>query len=731
MKLFTKTMVLCLGALSFFSCSEDDAIKNLTPSSPTIYFPLDASKDVTSAVMLKWKASIDPEKSAVKYDVYVSTVEKLTDADILSKAQVETTYEVDLSGHATYFWKVVAKNKTGGKSESAICSFTTANSVPKAASNLFPANDANNLPRALTLKWDASTDSDKDAFNYTLYIGKSETFTDKDIKDKNTLKTEYTNEFERLTKYFWKVVTKDSQGGINSSAVHNFTIGNNLPSMPDISYPLNKAIDVVKTFSLKWTKSIDPDGDQVKYNILLGKTENLQSSDKYNKDAIITNELAVVLDGHTKYFWKIEVLDVNVKAFESSLASFTTLNKNPTVPIINELKEVEVGDLLTLPLSWSASVDADNDELKYDIYLTKNDAFAEIDRIAEDITSTKHTIDAIAYNTNYKLKVVVKDGFGGKISSETKSLSSMPLKAEIIAKSFRITDPVVGFNGVPVSIKWESAGKGVKYDLLISAKSDFSSPLFSKQDLSNLVSNIFLENLEENTTLYVKITAKDDLKKTLESDAFTFVYKKFGEYTDSRDSKVYKTVNINGQIWLAENFAYIPYVLSPRDDRKKCCVYGSNIDKGFSIDDLKANPNYTKYGVMYSWYMLEDVIPDGWHVATEEDWKAVELANGIKEIDLNTKNFRGESADKFKSKEGWDPAGLDVIGLNILPGGCWELGDKKLGERAYVWTGTEEISLSKVKLIAWYRALAKEEKGVYRNKAFKSQRYYMRLVKNK
>lgn len=729
MKLFTKTMLLCLGALSFFSCSEDDAIKNLTPSSPTIFYPLNSSKDVVSEVVLKWKASADPEKSSIKYDVYVSTVEKLTDADILSKDQLQTTFEVALSGHTTYFWKVMAKNERGGKSESDICSFTTANRIPKAASNLFPKDKADNLPRALTLKWDASIDSDKDAFTYTLYVGKNETFTDNDIKEKNTSKTEYSADFERLTKYFWKVVTKDSQGGINSSAVHSFTIGNNLPSMPEIIFPLNKALNIKKISKLKWTKSIDPDGDQVKYNVLLGKTEDLKPSDKYNKDALVANELAITLEGHTKYFWKIEVLDINVSAFESSLASFTTLNEIPTIPIVKELEDVEVGDLLTLPISWSASVDGDNDELKYDVYLSDNNDFDESDRIAQDITSTTYTIPAIAYNTNYKLKVVCKDGFGGQTSSATKTLTSKPLKAVIERKSFKITSPIIDFKGLPVFVKWESAGKGVKYDLFISKKSDFSTLLFSKENLSNLVSNIFLENLEENTKLYVKITAKDDFNNTLDSDAFTFVYKKFGEYIDSRDNKVYKTVNINGQVWLAENFAYIPYVLSSRDDRKKCCVYGSNIDKGFSVADLKENPNYNKYGVMYSWYMLEDVIPDGWHVATEEDWKTVELANGIKESDLGIKSFRGGSAAKFKSKEGWDPTGSDIIGLNILPGGCWELGDKKLGERIYLWTGTEDASSSS-KLTAWYRALAKEENGVYRNKTFKSQRYYMRLVKN-
>lgn len=730
MRLFTKFLLLILGTLIFFSCSDDKDIKNLAPTSPTIYFPLDASKDVTSDVVLKWKESTDPEKASVKYDIYLSTKDELTDEDIKSNDQKETTYKTTLGGHKTYFWKIVAKDDAGGKNESKICSFTTSNSLPSTVSNLFPENEAINLPREFSVKWDASSDIDNDSFSYTLYLGKKADLKVDDIKAKDITETEFKVSLDRLTQYFWKVETKDSQGGINSSIIQSFTIGNNLPSMPEITFPLNDANDMQKIFTLKWTESVDPDGDEVKYNVLIGKTNELKETDKYNIVPLTENKLTVTLEGHTKYSWQIEVLDIDVKAFASPVSFFSTINEIPSKPIINDLKDVENGDALTLPISWSASVDSDNDKLRYDVYITKNDDFNESDRVAKDLITTEYTVPAIAFNSTYKVKLVVKDGFGGIVDSDIKSLETKALDVKITSTSFDVVAPGSDFRGKPDYIKWTSAGKGVSYDLLISKSIDISSPIFSIQDLYDLKSKIFLSGIEEDTRLYVRVIAKDNSNNELNSNAFSFIYKRFGKFTDSRDNKVYNTVDINGKIWLAENFAYIPYIVNEKNDNKKCSVYGSNIDKNPSIDDLKANPNYDKYGVMYSWYMLEDITPSGWHIATEAEWRELELTLGIKEADLENKGFRGDCANKFKSLNEWNPSGKDILGINILPGGCWELGDSGLLTDTYIWTSTEASSTSSTILSSWYRALENIEQGVCRNKTFKSKRFYVRLVKD-
>lgn len=85
-----------------------------------------------------------------------------------------------------------------------------------------------------------------------------------------------------------------------------------------------------------------------------------------------------------------------------------------------------------------------------------------------------------------------------------------------------------------------------------------------------------------------------------------------GTFKDPRDGKIYKTVTIGTQTWLAENFAFKP----PNSDVQK----ESNGFRGeYRIHRNKSG----KLEFEYEWKTAKKIAPSGWHLPSEKEWKVL------------------------------------------------------------------------------------------------------------
>jgi len=113
-------------------------------------------------------------------------------------------------------------------------------------------------------------------------------------------------------------------------------------------------------------------------------------------------------------------------------------------------------------------------------------------------------------------------------------------------------------------------------------------------------------------------------------------------FTDSRDGKIYKTVTIGTQTWMAENLAY--------KVNNGCWAYN---------DDLT---NVATYGYLYNWETAKTACPTGWHLPTEIEWTT--LINYLGQVD--------SVGGKLKSNSIWvshDGNVTNSSGFSALPGG--------------------------------------------------------------
>ncbi|MDR2594280.1 MAG: fibrobacter succinogenes major paralogous domain-containing protein [Fibromonadaceae bacterium] len=143
---------------------------------------------------------------------------------------------------------------------------------------------------------------------------------------------------------------------------------------------------------------------------------------------------------------------------------------------------------------------------------------------------------------------------------------------------------------------------------------------------------------------------KDNLTKTLTLLTCTllcttlFAQQK-DTFTDPRDKKMYKTVKIGEQVWLAENLNY--------------AIEGSKCYKD-------STAYCSKYGRLYNWETAKTACCKGWHLPSKAEWEVLVAAAGGEKI-----------AGKYlKATNGWNDHdgisgnGIDTYRFSFLPGGA-------------------------------------------------------------
>ena len=180
----------------------------------------------------------------------------------------------------------------------------------------------------------------------------------------------------------------------------------------------------------------------------------------------------------------------------------------------------------------------------------------------------------------------------------------------------------------------------------------------------------------------------------------------YGTMTDSRDGKIYKTVKIGGQVWMAENLNYDPgqggsgenkyeWSWCHKNEPKNCDVAGRLYTWAAAIDSVKLandadNPQDCGYNKTCdlasagSATLVQGICPSSWHLPTEVEFDTLFAAVG----------GRLNAGMVLKSQTGWKDNSTDAFGFSALPAGYGSLlGDSFVCSRsssdAYFWSSTE------------------------------------------
>lgn len=168
---------------------------------------------------------------------------------------------------------------------------------------------------------------------------------------------------------------------------------------------------------------------------------------------------------------------------------------------------------------------------------------------------------------------------------------------------------------------------------------------------------------------------------------------------DSRDGKVYKTVKIGNQVWMAQNL---------------------NFQSAGSWCYENKNGNCEKFGRLYSWEAANSSCPAGWHLPSDPEWMILEKFLGMQESELSKNDvWRGSDQGKKLISD-------TDLSFNILLGGYKNPPSNYnlLNLQAFFWTSTSEYGS------AWFRQFYNGSAQIFRRTRPVSWGFSVRCLKD-
>ncbi len=181
------------------------------------------------------------------------------------------------------------------------------------------------------------------------------------------------------------------------------------------------------------------------------------------------------------------------------------------------------------------------------------------------------------------------------------------------------------------------------------------------------------------------------------------------------DGNVYKTVEIGSQLWMAEN-------LKTRHFRNGEAITFAETFNDWSnaVSAVTGDPGFDEtntqvYGLLYNGHAVLDgrlIAPKGWRVATDEDWKILEMHLGMNETEVDATGWRGSTLGGALKEVGlghWqsgNQGATNSTGFTGLPAGYTKSTYVEHGVSAHFWTSSPSHA---------YRALRFDRDEIWKN----------------
>ncbi len=407
-----------------------------TPTVP-VALPV-ASGVVTGGETFTWNPSIDPDPNdQVSYDLRIVAVSNPGIAaavvNDIDGAQVSGGIAAsDVGGLAAqtdnlrYAVQVRAKDQHGAVSNWSRTSefmLDLTNEAPAPPTLLEPSTETTTTTEII-VSWSAAEDSDPsdtpETIKYNLQVVEGTEFAAETVQERAVLSGAHSlTDLQLSDNQVWslRVRAEDIRGGISGWSEPALLLVNTVedaPTEPELIVPLKDAVFLTtEPVELSWTTSEDIDyGSSVSYEVVWWSGSDREAQNVGRNTSYTLTELT----GDKDYNCKIIATDNTGLTSESSTIPFRVEIPNHPPQKFNllypENGKVELSPLFEF--SWETAVDNDpDDEIRYTLYLAKDEYFQQDVRTYSDLERTSMTMDEpLEEGSTYFWKVKAQDRKG-------------------------------------------------------------------------------------------------------------------------------------------------------------------------------------------------------------------------------------------------------------------------------------------------------------------------------
>ena len=246
---------------------------------------------------------------------------------VIDTLLTDTTYQSpELISGTFYSWRVNAANQFGTSLWPEIFKFKTLIILPEVAVLLAPANNLGTLSDSVTFIWQQANFASK----YNLQVAYDEDFTQFFYSEGGITELHKTvTNFEGETTYYWRVQSANNGGVSEYSEPFKFSTG--FPSLPQLVYPVDLAVNVEIDPVIKWSATLS--GSQ--YWLQLSEGVNINVNNLVIDTVVVdTFYNSPWLDVDLIYSWRVMAFNGIAESGWTNMYKFKT--DEDTITVVDE-----------------------------------------------------------------------------------------------------------------------------------------------------------------------------------------------------------------------------------------------------------------------------------------------------------------------------------------------------------------------------------------------------------